>query len=296
MKKRLLRYLGIFCASTAMLVSLSSCSGNVANSVKKDAALTKGADIRIMSYNVLAELWNDQLPIEGRDVIVGDAINILSPDVIGLQELSENWYKALTPLIESSYVFVNQTISTGESNFTGLAYNREKVKLIRDSCESFYHGESNLRLMNWGLFEKLDSGKRFIVMSTHWSPFSDEAAKEYRMAQASEMALKIKDLYVQYNCPVIAVGDFNCGKKDDEFKMYKNLFPIKDAQTDADVRKNALFYTGHLMGIIPPPYDNSIDHITYTHGVHALYYKNFISAPFLKASDHSPILCDFSFE
>ena len=296
MKKNFIRRLGVFCASAFMLTFLSGCSGNVADYVKRDVPLTKNADIRIMSYNVLAELWNDQLPIEGRDVIVGDTINILNPDVIGLQELSENWYRALTPLIESSYVFVNQTIPSGESNFTGLAYNREKVKLIHDSCDAFFSGESNLRLMNWGLFEKLDSGKRFILLSTHWTPGDGDKAKEYRMAQASEMALKVKELYLQYHCPVIAVGDFNCGKKDDEYKMYKNLFNIKDAQTDADVRKNALFYTAHLMEIIPPPYDNSIDHITYTKGVHALYYKNFISAPFLKASDHSPILCDFSFE
>ena len=43
--------------------------------------------------------------------------------------------------------------------------------------------------MNWGLFERIDGGERFIVISTHWDiNTADEPKNRLRLIQAGEMA------------------------------------------------------------------------------------------------------------
>lgn len=260
--------------------------------------LTEGADIRIMSYNILAEMWNDKLPIPGRDTVVADTMLSWLPDVIGLQEVSENWYKALAPMVGDTYAFVNEQNDKGEQNYSGMAYHTGKVKLIADGCERFSQGNSSkLRLMNWGLFERIDGGERFIVISTHWDiNTADEPKNRLRLIQAGEMAERVKELAKEYDCPVIATGDYNAGRDTEEFRLYEKDAGTKDAQKDAEVRENDAYRTAHKMGTIPVIGIGSIDHITYTEGVTGLYFKNFISQPYLEASDHSPILCDFRFD
>lgn len=260
--------------------------------------LTEGADIRIMSYNILAEMWNDKLPIPGRDTVVADTMLSYEPDVIGLQEVSENWYKALVPMVSDTYAFVNERNDKGEQNYSGMAYHTGKVKLIEDGCELFSQGNSSkLRLMNWGLFERIDGGERFIVLSTHWDINTADAPKNrLRVIQAGEMAERVKELAKEYACPVIATGDYNAARDTEEFRLYEANSGTKDAQKDAKVRVNEKYLSYHKMGVTPEIRSGSIDHITYTDGVTGLYYKNFITQPYLEASDHSPILCDFKFD
>ena len=256
--------------------------------------LSGGTRIRIISYNVLCELWNDRLPVPGRDKVVADLIKEKLPDVVALQEMSTTWYSALGKLIGDEYDFINQLNLLGQSNYTGLAYNKSKVRLLQDGCEIFSEGDTDIRLMNWGYFELNESGDRFIVMSTHWNTSVDEEPKnQYRMVHAREMGQRVKELALDFECPVIAAGDFNAGRSTEEFKLYEELASTKDAQEHADVRVNADRYTMHTMGIAPPVFGNSIDHITYTATAHAVYFEHFIDQPYLNASDHTPLLCDF---
>ncbi|MBQ2709549.1 MAG: hypothetical protein IJF67_14860, partial [Clostridia bacterium] len=96
------------------------------------------ADIRIMSYNILAEMWNDKLPIPGRDTVVADTMLSWLPDVIGLQEVSENWYKALAPMVGDTYAFVNEQNDKGEQNYSGMAYHTGKVSSLRTAASVFH--------------------------------------------------------------------------------------------------------------------------------------------------------------
>jgi len=141
------------------------------------------------------------------------------------------------------------------------------------------------------------AGERFIVISTHWDiNTADEPKNRLRLIQAGEMAERVKELAKEYDCPVIATGDYNAGRDTEEFRLYEKDAGTKDAQKDAEVRENDAYRTAHKMGTIPAIGIGSIDHITYTEGVTGLYFKNFISQPYLEDSDHSPILCDFRFD
>ena len=255
------------------------------------------AQLRIISYNVLCELWNDRIPVPGRDTVVAGLIKDKQPDVVALQELSTTWYSALDKLIGDEYVFVNQLTAAGKSNYSGLAYNKSKVKLLQDGCEIFSVGDDDIRLMNWGYFELKEGGERFIVMSTHWNTsVSEEPKNQFKLVHANEMGRRVKELALDFECPVIAAGDFNAGRSTEEYKLYEEISATKDAEEHADERVNAERYTMHVVGMAPPIFSNSIDHITYTDKAHALRFEHFIDQPYLNASDHTPIMCDFAFK
>ena len=254
----------------------------------------KVANLRIISYNVLCELWNDRIPVPGRDKVVAGLIDDKLPHVVAFQELSTTWYSALDDLIGDKYAFVNKLTAEGKSNYSGLAYNKARVRLIQDGCEPYSVGDTDIRLMNWGYFELIDGGERFIVMSTHWNTSVDEEPKnKFKLVHAAEMGQRVKELALDFECHVIAAGDFNAGISTEEYKLYEKLSSAKDAMEHADERINADRYTMHVMGITPPIFGNSIDHITYTADAHALRFEHFIDQPYLNASDHTPLMCDF---
>lgn len=253
---------------------------------------TEGSDLRIMSFNILSQEWNDKIPISGRDAIVGAALFTYMPDVIGWQELSDAWYRALDNMIEDEYTFVNRNTAEGAGNYTGMSYNPKTVKLIESGCELFSKGNSpRLRLMNWGLFEKLEGGKRFIVMNTHLDITQDK-----RLVQAPEMAARVKSLGEKYNCPVIITGDYNCNKNSQEYGIFVKGAEVKDAQWTAKTTVNADYTSTHKVYSSSGKGDTAIDHITYTTGVAPLFYYNNNSVPTINASDHNPLLVDFKLD
>lgn len=253
--------------------------------------LAEGANLRIMSYNILSEEWNDKTPVEGRKHSIASTILYFSPDVVGLQEVSANWHQVLPELIVSKYGMVRPQNTKGQSSYTCMAYHKEKVKLL-DSGNDYYSvgsGGTKIRLVTWGYFEKIDTGKKFFVMNTHWC-----IHKENRVIQAQELA----DLAIQYrnkyNCPIISTGDHNSDEKSDEFQIYANQTGMKNArQTAAKVMRD--FRTAHTLGKKPRParQADSIDQIFYTEELTCLLYNILIDRVVLDASDHTPIYADF---
>ena len=257
--------------------------------------LTEGADIRIMSFNILTELWDLKLPIEGRDEIVAETLLTYMPDVIGWQEVSDRWYKLLVPMVEDQYTFVNQKTAEGKTNYSGMAYNKDKVKMIDSGCELFSQGNSgNMRLMNWAVFETIAGGERFALINTHLDINNKTGEKNaYRLVQAKEMGEKVKVLQKAYNCPVIITGDYNCNRNTEEYKLFVTTAGVKDAQWDSAKAVNNDYKTYHDVGSKAGAGDTSIDHITYTEGAESLFYINHNTDPIIQASDHNPIMADF---
>ncbi len=254
--------------------------------------LASGANLRIMSYNILSEEWNDKTPIDGRRDYVAATILYYSPDVIGLQEISDIWYSALPGMISSDYVMVGEKNSRGESNYTGMAYNKHKVALLESGTDLFSAGNSTrLRLINWGYYEKLDTKERFIVMNTHWC-----IVKENRIVEAVEMAALYNKYKDKYNCPIITVGDYNANEGSEEYKNYISLTGLNNARHDADVKKR-LTKTTHSLGKAPTAdHTAAIDHIFYSDDIKCLYYNTLVDQIVLDSSDHNPIYADFKFD
>lgn len=252
--------------------------------------LAQGANLRIMSYNILSEEWNDKTPVDGRKESIAWTILHFSPDVVGLQEVSDNWYAVLPDLIASDYEMVRPKNARGQTNYSGMAYNKKKVRLLDSGTENFKAGNSTkMRLVTWGHYERLDNRKKFVVMNTHWC-----IKKENRLAEAQEMAEIFAAKRKQYNCPVITVGDFNASQKSEEYQDYATRTGLKNARVDAQ-KVNRNYRTSHVLGKKPRPdrLEDSIDQIFFTDELTCLFYNVLIDRVILDASDHTPIYADF---
>ncbi len=264
---------------------------NVAFPGADSKELAEGANLRIMSYNILSEEWNDKLPLTNRDNYVAATILHYSPDVVGLQELSVKWYNALPSLISSEYTMVNMKNSKNEWNYSGMAYNKHKVKLIESGTDIFTGTSTRIRLVNWGYYEKLDTKERFFVMNTHWS-----TNQTSRLVESQEMATLYNKYKAKYNCPIITTGDYNANQDSTEYKYYVENTGLKEAGLHALI-KNRQLRTYHTVGVAPnSEYTKAIDHIFYSSDVSCLYYNVLIDQIVLDSSDHNPIYADFFIE
>jgi len=260
--------------------------------------LTDAADIRIISFNILCETWAENPDMSGRTPGVMGCILEYQPDVIGIQEVSQKWYDKLYTYIGDDYVFINQDILGQKGyNYTALAYNKNKVKLIESDIYYYSVGNSQrIRLLNMGYFEHLETGERFIVTNTHYNANhqSPEIDNVNRVIQATEFVQKINEYYAKYSCPIISTGDYNSNENSDPYKKMMeggNIFSSKHKAAE----KGNILVTTHQVGSVPPAGERSIDHILYTGEITPLYFSVLSDEYLHRASDHSPIMCDFKF-
>ena len=253
----------------------------------------EGTDARVMSFNILCELWDAKAPVKGRDLTVTAVIHRYAPDVIGLQEVSDNWYKAFDSLFFGKYEFTDRKNSKGQTNFSTLAYNKETVNLIDHGVVNYSVGNSTqLRLVTWGLFEKKDTGKRFIVMSTHWDLTKNSSWQKVHSEEMAALALRLKE---QYNVPVITTGDYNVREEDEYIKNFVRTTGFSEAKLTAKVINRAGTST-HILGKPRGTGAQSIDHIFGSQDVEFLYFNTLIDNSILDASDHLPIYADIKFK
>ena len=256
-----------------------------------DAELYEGTDLRIMSWNMLTELWNDKIPVDVRDEKAAAAIMYYAPDVVGMQEITPTWYDTLENMLGDTYAFVTRKNQNGSISYNGLFYNKETVKLVEHGVTNYSVGASTMRLYTWGLFERISDGERFVVSSTHW----DTGSYPDRIAvQAKEMATLVKGMVEKYGVPVFNTGDYNCREDVPSFYNFLLDSGFKDARGIAkNIGSEGATYHSPPLGTAPGS-GGAIDHITVSPDVEVMYYTRVIDSQVLDASDHCPIYIDVS--
>lgn len=265
-------------------------SGSVALSDGEDPALAEGADLRVMSFNIQAEMWNDMPPIAGRDLKLATVLYCYSPDVVGLQEVTADWYRAIDSLMSGTYEFAVRRIPAGGVDYSTLLYNTERVELLESGCEVYSLGnDPKLRNLTWGHFRRKSDGATFIVTSTHWDLSSNAHMQK---VQAIENAKHVNELYKRFNCPIFCTGDYNESEKTEDFTTFLSSTGMQDPKYSAAVVNRGGKST-HTRGSTPAT-DSSlcIDHIATTGGVDVRYYNTLIAQTALDVSDHCPIYID----
>ncbi len=285
------------------------CEGRYRNTVKNNTAydrsitesvtlsdtdiptLSEGADLRIMSFNILAELWADIAlkTLLERQKCVPAIILSYSPDVVGLQEVTPAWYSSLEEQLAGLYNVAGKTLNghpDGETNFSTLMYNVATTELIE--CSTTVYSEGNdpkLRNLTYGLFHRKSDGAKYIVTCTHW-----DITVEARRIQCSEMAELVQDLVNKYRVPIFCTGDYN----ETENGLFR-IFLDKTGMLDPKYTAKVIGYaggTGHELKKKPTASSPCVDHIAVTTGPKLLYYNAVLCPTALEASDHCPIYID----
>ena len=257
--------------------------------VKIDRAkLTEGADLRIMSFNILAELWDakaaETMPV--REKLVPAILQTYKPDVVGVQEVSGSWYYALKTKLADEYAFVSYFTPDGKHNYTNILYNVNKAELIEyDTTLYTVKTMDTSHRFTWARFKRLSDGAEYIVTCTHW-----HVELDYRKQQWNENAKMIKELYEKYKLPIFATGDYNSTEKS-FFTDFINAASMLDPITESEAVNNA-GTTYHDLSVAPKGSDMTLDHIAVAKGPELLYYNRITCPTALEASDHCPIFID----
>ena len=255
--------------------------------------LAEGADIRIMSYNILNPNWGGNAIELGRDKNVANILLYYMPDVVGVQETFAGWHRALQKYLVDTgmYAFACQRTNAKGYNMTTLMYNTQTVKLI-DEYVVDLDKYSDIRVFSVAVFEKLSDGKRFIVTNTHPAPTGQ--AENYQRNFADLMRIAADELAKYKDLPGIMTGDFNTKEQSAMYTNFMNAAGVKDAKYEADVLvRDYCTFSGWQKAPIKGN-GNCIDHIFVNSNTDVKLFNVVIDHDVANTSDHIPIYADIA--
>ena len=262
-------------------------AGAVSN-LESAAERPEKTDLRILSYNILAEIFNHQPLAKFRVDGIVRTIKHLAPDIAGLQEVDKIWYKTLEKPLEP-YRFVKQKSPELQGNVScNIIYDSRRFRQLDGGVLKFT--DMWLRCFHWAMFEDLTNGRRFIVSNTHWA-----LTVEKRIDNAKVMVEYIRMLEKKYGVPVFCTGDFNCRTYNQELQLFLNKSGMMDSVAIAGQKENpdlgscfSITYFSH------PARKGHIDHVIVPAGTQVLSSRLVLDKKLLKDSDHLPLVVDLS--
>ena len=257
-----------------------------------DASRAEGCDARVMSVNMLVhmESWGGE-PVEPRAQLAEKFFDHYAPDVVALQEMCGDWYKCLD-VGSGGYAYVHD----GKTK-TNMIYDADKLSLVDGGYFEYdKRDNSGCRAVAWGVFLTAE-GERFAVTSTHFDLGTEEQKVEYRTAQIAQLADCVRRLAREYDCPVIAAGDYNVLEGED-YGDGSNYDDLIEATGGVDAR----YAAGKVIcdeEFVAEHSGNLWDHILLLGQALPLEYR-IVTEPFfrygeeLAMTDHYPIFCDLA--
>ena len=262
-----------------------------------DPALAEGADIRIMSFNLMNPDWS-LVKVTERAPKAAELILYYQPDVVGVQEANSKWHKALKPILVDTGLYTpacRQSNAEGfKYNMTSFLYNNSTVKLV-DEYILDLDRNSDIRVLAVAVFEKLSDGSRFVVTNTHPASSTDEY--DYAKHCADFIRLGGEELQKYADLPVFMTGDFNTDEQDDMYQQFLQGLNVRDAKYEADVLvRNCSTYFGWPSVIDTTVNDCAIDHIFVNGHADVKLFSAVISHEVETITDHLPIYADIAFQ
>lgn len=193
--------------------------------LKEDAfaPLSEGADARIMTANILSEEWGGTTCLPRAEIFAAN-LAYYAPDVIGAQEVSLEWDKALHTVLDGTgYAILHEIVSGHSSNYCPLIYNTKTLDIVESGAYRLtIGGPGKARCVTWAVFEKRGSGKRFAVLNTHldWIrdaldyETTDPVSHYSREMQVREISGTYADIEARFpSIPILMTADWNTARR-----------------------------------------------------------------------------------
>ena len=292
------RFVAIVCLLALAAAIIAPGRMNCLAETGEDAPeLAEGAELRVMSFNILHPDWS-RIAVNGRDEIVAGILSYYMPDVVALQEAGAKWHKALKPLLLDTGVYA---VACRQSNAEGFIYNATcflynpaTVKPVEEYILDLDYRDV-ARVFSVAIFERLSDGTRFAVTNTHPAPRDEPKKYERNMtdltAFAAETAQKYADL------PVIMAGDFNTPEQAEKYLSFMEEAGVQDAKYAAGILvRNYSTFFGYQVKPNNEDTDLCVDHIFVNDKVDVKLFSVVIGHDVQDASDHTPIYADIAFK
>lgn len=266
----------------------------------KIPSLSEGADLRVMTANILAPWWGEAAdptipPVAQRAEIMAAVLMLYQPDVVGLQEAQSPWIKSLAPyltILSEQYGIRYSTLHTshgGKQNLTSVLYRSDALTVKESGVEvfSYWSGGYHMRNVTWTVFQK--GTKQFMLANTHWAHETDEQ----KNLCAEEHAAFIQRMRSKYNIPIFSTGDYNAKPEDANMLSFLEKASVQSLRLqamDAGVLANKISGCGNVGGSRGE--GNYIDHIIGGGSYTVLRYETVTGSMVHWMSDHSPQFAD----
>ena len=227
----------------------------------------------------------------------------MDADIFALQEVDAAWH--------NDYAFTERMEAFGYSIVTNnkdvgcpLYYKNDRFTLIEGGYQKYdltNSPEKESRTYSWACLEEKSTGKKLIVLGTHFiangagSTAEQKANRNiHRQVCANELVAKSEELMKKYGAVgVIMAGDYNSDCNSEAYKILstglnsaRELAPKKvnmDFATDCSVG------TAHSRGA-----GKALDHVFYSKtGITPKLYQSVVSKYSYAYSDHVPVFMDF---
>jgi endonuclease/exonuclease/phosphatase family metal-dependent hydrolase len=256
-------------------------------------ALAEGADLRIMSFNILHPEWS-RVPVKGRDEIVTEILRYYMPDVVALQEAGAQWHKALKPILMDTGEYATACRQSNADGFlyntTCFLYNPQTVRLAEEYILDLDY-KSPSRVFAVAVFERLSDGARFVMTNTHPAPRDDPENYARNMSSLTAFAAETAGKYA--GLPIIIAGDFNTPEDSELYLALMDEAGVRDAKYEAAVLvRNCSTFFGYQIAPDPENTDLCVDHLFVNDRVDVRLFNEVIGHNVQNASDHIPIYID----
>ncbi len=268
------------------------------NQIAKDNALlnVEQGTTRIATLNLLAHYpsWGGNSVAERKELFY-TFLDGYSPDVLGVQEMCNDWYGEIKRY-SLSYKFTSPFTTAFPHKMTAILYNCEKLELI-DSGNTAFSNAVNFksRRITWAVFRKIGSTEVFTVINTHLSyiPDASEEAFFIQTYQINELHRKVNAIYEKYKYPIFIIGDFNTKRHAtlETPTVFTGTYGIINSiYTDAEKIAQNKFHGENLK------FTNTLnDHIFINGNVTVKNISLLSQNSFSHLSDHYPLMVDVIF-
>ncbi len=287
--KKTCRLVCLFALMTALALFIPLCLAET----EDDPALAPGAELRVMSFNILHPDWS-RIPVGGRADIVAGILRFYRPDVAALQEAGAKWHKALKPLLVDTGEYAAACRQSNADGFiyctTTFLYNPQTVRPVEEYVLDLDF-KSPARVFSVAVFERLADGARFVMTNTHPAPRNDP---ENYLRNMADLTADAADTVKKYaGLPVILGGDFNTPEQSDLYLALMDRAGVRDAKYAAErLVRDYSTYFGYQVIPTPEVTDYAVDHIFVNEGVEVVLFNAVIGHDVWNASDHIPIYAD----
>ena len=276
-----------------------------------------------MSFNIWGDYFGN--PVSEREAGVEAAILKARPDVVSLQEVTPNWYKSpmFANLKKAGYALVRgdeeaalkRAACVGKRSARHIChepilYRADRLKMLDCGTDFFHPSLDPSKSVTWTVLQDKKSGRRFVAFATHfWWQANGPESDAIRELNARHVLGILSDIRRKWgpHIPAILGGDLNSVVQSPAHEMLRSGGFMNAAST-ADVRSphNSHHgnptrgadgrYHGALRTANEDVPENSIDHVYYTRGIHAMRHEIVTDQVALDVSDHSPVVVEFEFE
>lgn len=259
--------------------------------------------LRIVSSNVL---FDDTRDTVYRMHCLAETYDRLDADIICLQEARPKQMDALYPLMDG-YARVAFSGVQDEIMYQQMLYRKGDFTVEKSGFTRFREGVIPWGV-SWAIFRRNSDGKRFAVMSTHFTIISDTYDRgasnsvegvQYRKNDCNTILSLITTLRNTYaDIPIVVAGDWNAHVGAVELEAIDKSAFMRDAMNVATIKADTKTSTAHKICRMPSVNGGDIiDHIYVSvDTLEVLTHEIIADGVVIQGSDHCPVVAQVKFK